>query len=693
MSVPFPIIPAVPSPARRWEGVPWGDDGPIPFDVPEPPPAKGVGIEKFFEALKKLPGYEHRQEQYNLTVAITGSLENKVHLAAQAPTGTGKSFAVVGGIIAASLGTGRRTVISTANNSLLEQYASKDLPFLQSLFPELKWGRAKGKNNYACLDKGEKLFGQQMLMGQSEALKRLQGWYDATKTGDKEEITFEVPDVEWAKINVDETCTGRKCAFYDECHYYKAKKQLSQADIIVTNFDLVLLEAFNPEIQILPRYDALILDEAHQMEDKAISKLESSLTGSRVANFINKAKQSYGVSDEALLAGLSDITGRLFSAYKGLLQEGQEKQSIIPSQTLIDLTYGFQQKLKDLEAAVWAHKTPEGSRERKAQENLMATIREAGEAAHSAVRNDARRISWVEMVANKTDVKIVTCPYRVGKQLHEALFANSEVPVICLSATLGIKGKKPQMTLGAGGLQPVALFDQFRQRVGMVSCGEFDCPSPFNYAKNCVLYVPKPPEAMTSPNSQGFSVWQGEQIRQLVELSRGRALVLTTSTQALRSISGFLMRSTSLPVKAQSAEMSNNRLIEWFKSTENAILVGTASFWEGISIEGDDLKLVIIDKLPFTPHTEPVQQAREAWYKADPKRKDKAFMDLQLYPAIIKLMQGFGRLIRTKTDTGAVAILDPRLTYARYRNVVLSSLPNAYKTTLIQDPRLLEVLK
>jgi ATP-dependent DNA helicase DinG len=656
------------------------------------PPATGIGVARFYEILaSKLPGFEHRKEQYDLMVAIAGSLESRIDLAAQAPTGTGKSFAVGGAIISAFLGTGRTTVVATANNSLLEQYASKDLPFLQSMFPGLKWARAKGKNNYACIDKAEKLFGQESLFGQPDALRRLQSWYDSTESGDKEEIDFEAPEAEWSKINADDTCTGPKCAFYNECHFYKAKKEVKNADIIITNFDLVLLDAFNPEIQLFPSYNALILDEAHQLEDKAISKLETSLTGYQVASYINKAKSNYGAQDEALLGRISEATAALFTAYRSLLQQGQEKQSILPSQELIDRTLSFQKAMKALRGEIWKFKTAEGSRDRKAQENLMDKIDEASNAAMAAVTNHKRSVSWVEQT--KTDIKVVAGQFIVAEKLYRALFSNPDVSVICLSATLGIKGKKPQVTAANAGVQPVVLFSEFRQRVGMIHCGEFDCPTPFNYRENCVLYLPKPPAGIEKPQSEGYNVWMLDQILQLVELSRGRALVLTTSTVALRNISGFLSRSTTLPVKMQSPEIPNGQLIKWFKETENAILVGTSSFWEGISIEGDDLKLVIIDKLPFTPHTEPIQQAREAWYKADPKRKAKAFMDLQIYPACIKLMQGFGRLIRTKTDTGVVAILDPRMTYGRNKGTFINSLPKAYQTSLINDPRLIEMLR
>lgn len=647
-------------------------------------------VKRVYEKLaEKLPGFETRKEQYDLTVAIATALYKQQHLAAQAPTGTGKSFAVTLAVIAVFLVLGKRAILSTANNSLLEQYAKKDFPFLKKIFPDMRWARAKGKNNYACIDKGEKIFGQQTLFEESETLKKLREWYENTQSGDKEEIRFSVPEVEWGKINADDSCTGKKCPFYDECHYFKAKQQIKQADIIVTNFDLVLLDLFNPEIELFPLVDAIIFDEAHELEDKAISKLETSLTEGQIGNYMRKAEKEYSV-DPSFLANITPSIAPLFSAYKKLLAQGEEKKSIIPDENLKTLTVNFQSAMTDLRNKVYQHKTKPDTRERRAQEKFMDNILGAGHAAVSAVTNDKRHVSWVE--ATKTDIKIVTCPYRVASMLHKMLFSNPRMAIICLSATLGFKGNGLQMTMQNGQLVPVSQFEQFRNRVGMVQAAEFDCPSPFNYRENCILYLPKPPEDITNPNVPGYTTWMLEEVEKLVKLSRGRAFVLTTSNKSLKSISSHLAANTPLQVKAQNPTIANSQLIEWFKETENAVLVGTASFWQGVSIEGDDLKLVVIDKLPFIPHTEPIQQARQMWYDADPVRKKKSFMELQVFPATIRMNQGFGRLIRTKTDTGVVAILDPRVTYARYKNVILNNLPNAYRTTFIEDQRLINAL-
>lgn len=649
-----------------------------------------MGIEKAFAVLAdNLKGFEKRPEQYQLASTISASIRKGQHLVAEAPTGTGKSFAVALAVIAEYLGSDKRAIIATANNNLLEQYASKDLPFLQSIFPSLRWARAKGKNNYACIDKAEKLFGQQMLFDQKD-MKKLQQWYDSTEAGDKEEITFSVAEKDWAQINADDTCTGRKCPFYEDCHYYKAKEALYKAQIIVTNFDLVLLEAFNPMIELFPRYDALIFDEAHQLEDKAISKLEKSLTEKQVLNYIKKAQREFGV-DEMFGQSVALKTVSLFNAYRDLLASGEEKKSVVPSEKLREKTSDFSFAMTSLQAEVSRYKTESGGRQRKAQENLMNQILNVAEAAHAVTTNDKKTVSWVEQT--KSDIKVVNCPFRVAQELYKNLFSDESLAVVTMSATLSAGGGKPQFTATQAGVKPAIVFEQFRQKVGLMAAGEFVCPSPFNYKSNCGLYLPTPPEGVMTPNCEEWRLWMRDQILELVRLSNGKAFVLTTSTKATREIGDFLSKETGLPVKSQSPDMSNSKMIEWFKSTPNSVIVATSSFWEGVSVEGDDLKLVIIDKIPFTPHTEPIQQAKEAWYKADPDRKNRAFMDLQLYPAIIRLKQGFGRLIRTKSDSGVVALLDPRLTKARYRNTILNSLPNAQRITSLSDSRLHRLLE
>lgn len=664
--------------------------------IPEQSPAQTtLGVAKAFDVLAaNLPGFEKRPEQYDLTLQVAQALRSKVHLVAEAPTGTGKSFAIGLAILAEFLGTNKKAVVATANNNLLEQYASKDLPFLQSLFPDLVWARAKGKNNYACLDKGEALFGQQVLFAQKEGLQRLGKWYNQTATGDKEEISFPLTEGEWSQINADDTCTGAKCPFYEDCHYFKAKRAVQDAQVIVTNHDLALMEILNPELDLFPYYDALILDEAHQLEDKTLSKLESSLTSRQIDGYINKAERKYRLDDRALLETIKLHSQLFFNAYRDLLKNSKsDKITIEPSATLVEATDNLAYSLERLKDKLLDYKNYDSSlRARKEYENLRSNIAGAARAARLAVTTHKKLVSWVE--ATKNDVKVVCSPYRLGKTLYESLFCHTDKVVITLSATLATNAGKAGFVTGPNGqLVPVSQFQFFRSRVGLKEASEFLCPSPFDYKKNCVLFLPEAPANAVDPNTEAWRLWMRDEIVKLLQLSQGRAFVLTTSSRAANELGEYLSGRCGFPVKAQNGQMSNSKLIEWFKETSNSVIVATASFWEGVSIEGDDLKLVIIDKIPFAPHTDPKNKALDAWYKADEKRKKRAFAELMVAPAIIRLKQGFGRLIRTKTDRGAVAIFDPRLTVKPYGKIILNALPNAVRVNSIEDSRLEEILR
>lgn len=660
---------------------------------PAPQGIASLGLERAYQTLAEfLPGYERRPEQYQLTSAIFQALTSGVNLVAEAPTGTGKSFAAILPVIAAFLGTEKRVVISTANNNLLEQYVKKDLHFLKSIFPDLTYSRAKGKNNYLCVDKASKVFEGQILY--MDGLKKMKSWYESTQTGDKEEIDFPVTATEWGSVNVDDTCIGKNCPMFNQCFYFRAKEDLKDSRVIVTNHDLLLLNQFIPEAQLLPSFDAVILDEAHQLEEKAISKLEKSLTERQVERLINATRKPASKEDKRF-ESVELAKTRLFNAYKAIAGNKQEKKLLYPVPELFLLTKAFISAMGLLKEVIGPPVQIPTTREEKTHKNLYENIDQAIDIVNTVSNGSTgKNVTWID--PNEGNTKIVTAPFTVAGKLHEYLFSDT-MPVICMSATISMKSTPQYATNADGSIVQVggSPFEQFRKRVGMVEAAEFECPSPFNYKENCVLYLPEAPEGAKEPTKQAdvWSKWALGQIKELVTLSKGRALILTTSSKAMKDIGGSLFGSIPYPVKIQGKDGSNSQLIEWFKETNNAILVGTASFWEGVSIEGDDLKLVIIDKIPFAPHTEPVHKARENWYDQDPARKSRKFMDLSVFPATLKLKQGFGRLNRTKTDTGVVAILDPRLTGKHFGRLILQNLPNATQTSDINDPKLLSLLR
>ncbi len=653
-------------------------------------PAAQAVAQNYQTLAASLPGYEHRAEQYKLTVEIAQAIADREHLVAQAPTGTGKSFAVLLALLA-SLKADEKAVIATANNNLLEQYCKKDLPFLEKFFP-VKWARAKGKSNYLCIDKASEVYpGQQVLFqgGSGSNNAALGKWVQDTKTGDREEISFQVKEDDWAKVAADESCTGKKCPFYEECHWYAAKNRMYNAQIVVTNHDVLLLDAFNPEWELLPLHEVVVVDEAHELEAKAVSRMEQGLSSAKVYRMIDRAAKKY---DLAALT-VNHAATRYFDAFQAILPPGADKTAVFATPLLQDLTNYFTEAVDQFRAQVQAVKV-EGDREKKEKEHLVRTLRDLSKAANKAITHHDLKASWVERPdAKNNSVKVVSLPIQVGGKLNGVLFAPEHgKTVVCLSATLGATGRVEYETDPAtGGIRPKPQFGFFRKRVGLLEAREFICPSPFDYAKNCALYLPDCPHS--DPKSEAWFQWFLDQVVDLVEASQGGALILTTASKPIKPIVDRLSACTGYPVKGQGAGVGNGQLVDWFKKTPNAVLVGTASFWQGVSVEGDQCKLVVIDKIPFTPHTDPFQQAQEKWYDADPERKKRKFYELQIHPAKILLAQGFGRLIRTKTDRGVVALMDPRFTKSKYGGQLLSALPKVPILKALNDFRLTRLLR
>lgn len=649
-------------------------------------------VQQFYSRLAEvLPGYEKRPEQYELTVTIANSVKAGQHLVAQAPTGTGKSFAVALGVLSVLDGTDKKAIITTANNNLLEQYAKKDFPFLQSVFPTLNWAKFKGKSNYACNEKGEKLFGQGVLFGKEQRLEPLREWYFHTPDGDKESIDFEVKGEDWEKLAVDDTCTGRKCPFFDDCHYYRAKEKAARAQIIITNFDLVLIDLFNPEASILPGYDVLVVDEAHELQNKAINRLEKALNEKSILRLIDKAAKDFEIDDPEYVASIKARIEGFFMVCKNTMAEGETAKIITPTTLIGEYAENAKEKIKEL----W-HRVnffaPRKAKEEALRAKTLDKLEEIQLAIHYLLSQQPGHVSWIE--TDMKGSKIISSPFRATKYLKEAMFDRDDLAVILLSATLGQAQKRAPVLQPNGRLAPPTgpMFEWFRRTNGIAKAGEFNCKSPFDYSRNAVIYTPLPEdEKARDPKNQEWHYWAQSQVVDLLNLSQGKAFILCTSTANMNKFAELVARSTPFPVMKQGAK-NNSQLIDWFKSTPNSVLVATSSFWQGVSVEGDDLKLVIIDKIPFPSHGHPIQQALERWYKANPERDKRRFMEMSLEPAIIMLNQGFGRLIRTKKDTGVVAILDPRVQTKWFGKKILWSLPKATQCVNNTDPKLRKLL-
>jgi ATP-dependent DNA helicase DinG len=609
-----------------------------------------LNTEDVFKRLsEQLVGYEHRSQQLQLALEVERVLKGGHTGVFEAGTGTGKSFAA---LIPAAL-SGKKVVVSTNTIALQEQYINKDIPALQKILPfEIEAVLMKGRGNYLGLRRWEE---HVLEFGLDE---RLADWVYNTDEGDVSELDF-VPHYEtWNEINSDgDDCLRNRCPRFQECFYFETRRRADKANIIVVNHALLLADAAS-QGNILPKYDVLIVDEAHHVTDVATDafSLQVSNRGLRAlcTRAIKKASAPGGMIHDIEAEGnrfFNHIASMCPFARTRLRQPVEEADDLILSLSLL-----------------------KGWLEQQTFENILdvdLSREKAKLKAKSIISTISAYIACLELIASpspewvlwieKSDypssrVAIVAAPLDPSEYLRDCVLEKEGLESsVWMSATLATGGKDP--------------FEFFKRNIGLGHVVQSRVPSPFNYAQQATLYLP---QSMPEPNSPGFLPRAAEEIERILDVTEGRAFVLFTSKAALNASFDLLSPSLAYPCKKQG-EMPRAKLIEWFKSTPCAVLFGTSSFWEGVSIDGDQLSCVIIDRIPFQVPDDPIYEARCESLKTDKQRS--WFNDLALPYATMRLKQGMGRLIRTSTDRGIVAILDPRLTSKAYGRELLGCLP------------------
>lgn len=593
-----------------------------------------------FNILKnKFPDYEDRPQQMEMANDVFACLQDKGRLIAEAGTGVGKSFAY---LIPAILSE-EKTIVSTATLALQSQLIEKDLVFLQDALPhEFSFAMLKGKNNYLC-PKREREFAE---IG--EGYKRFREWTDKTNTGDKDELSF-VPDF-WSRVCGDSAdCNGRDCPFFNDCFYYRHFRELRKNDILVVNHYLLVYDLLS-EFSILPFHKQLIIDEAHSIEDIISHVFGTSLANSRVVWLLHRLR--------GLKIEVDHLYGHVDAFFKTL---------DMPSQTIYpipDVVIGGLKHLRELFAldniimrleANKGHSVTDELRD-KIDTTIICVKSLAMDIDDFIKQDDNGKVYYLTW--NKKGIELKSNLVESIKPFNELIKAYDSV--IMTSATLR----------GGGDLTFL------KERLGIIGFQEKTIGSPFDYKKQSLLYIDKRLPAPVKENTQVFQKESIKVIEDLINASRGRALVLFTSYSHLRFASENLR--TDYPFKSQG-DMPPARLIEWFKNTPNSVLLATATFWQGIDIKGEKLSLVVIVKMPFGSPGDPVYDERCR------RLGSRWFQDLALPSAILTLRQGFGRLIRSSDDYGVVAILDTRLITSSYGNAIISSLPEADKAHSIED--------
>jgi ATP-dependent DNA helicase DinG len=607
-------------------------------------------------------GYEHRAAQLQMAEAVHDAFANHHHAILEAGTGTGKTLAY----LLPAICSGRRVVISTATKSLQEQLYQKDVPFLQKHFaPELKVAVMKGRNNFLCLAKMHALADQPMLKGMEEvdAFRQIRDWAKLTDTGDRAELAF-LPDYSdlWAKIDARrDTCTGKKCPEFESCFLTAMQTRAREADVIIVNHHLFFADLALKQddfASILPEYSAVVFDEAHEMEDVASDYFGQQISNFRFEELARDADIAMRMARQAtptLLRKTQRIREKsraFFDAFPP--RDGRfpfthhEREAFLEQNR--EAYDGLMNALKGIE-------TEFAALTQKPEELLRIARRSfeiRQEFAFLFESNEKNYVYWFER-RNK-GVFLAATPIDVSQILREKLFEAFDT-VILTSATLTVAGR----------------FEFIRQRMGLDHAKENCLPPEFDYSKQALLYLPQNIPDVRDP---GFASKAADEIVKLLELSDGRAFCLFTSYSQMNDLYERVRNRLDFPLFLQGTA-PRSVLLERFKNTENAVLFATSSFWQGVDVPGEQLSCVIVDRLPFAVPSDPIVAARVKSLQEDGRNP---FAEFQVPQAVLALKQGFGRLIRAKTDRGALALLDTRIHRMPYGKIFLDSLPSYRRT-------------
>lgn len=656
-----------------------------------------------------LDGFEARAEQAEMAQAVTEAINDGERIIIEAGTGVGKSLAYLLPAALYALANGKRVVISTNTINLQEQLLQKDVPILVNALKSVEGGGEglrftplKGRANYLCMRRWNTMStSPDPTSDEARMLAKTMLWLQSTASGDRAEINLGHPRAAapWERLSAN---NARGCLRNESvCFLRSARERAAASHLVIVNHALLLADATVGRT-IIPDYDVLIIDEAHHLEEEATKHLGFELTRAGFNDHLQNLSGEAGIHNQAITAfrtatmdttdrretveTVADEIARLLPRTRdsiarlmvGLEGMAQQPNSPYAQQTRITRGTRANPKWSELEIS-WENADlalGELGRQLATLQRALADLEEAGllnyeslvnDMEDAAQQNDTLRrqlkefvvapeddaIYWLTLSARRAELSLHAAPLHVSEQLDELVFSQTR-SVIMTSATLSTEQK----------------FEHIIERTGFKDARELLLGSPFDYPSAAVLCLPKD---MPEPRSWAYQDALEAAIKDAAIAAEGRTMALFTSYSALRSTASSIkddLKARGIEVLQQGADGPPAQVVRRFMQNPRSVLLGTASFWEGVDLAGDTLSVLIVARLPFNVPSEPVFQARSELY-------DNAFMQYAVPQAILRLRQGFGRLIRTKTDRGAVIILDRRVTASRYGSAFLRSLPPA----------------
>ena len=633
---------------------------------------------------KTIKDYEFRSEQIDLSEKITHALNHNKILLAEAGTGVGKTMSYLVPAVLFSLANGP-VIISTNTINLQSQLMEKDIPDLTISMPkvEFKTVLVKGRNNYVCKSMVDEAHSN-LLLASSPDFEKLKKWLKRTKTGEYQELSFPFPD--WSEVASNtHTCKKGECPYRKagECFYYKMQKKAGNADIIITNHSMFFSDLAAKKDDsyggILPKtYSAVIFDEAHHIEDNAGKVYGAEVSSYNIPLLIKRIKNRKSIKvDSDLLKRLKELNDALFEPiqkdftndyFLSEVYDAYGEDSLKETaKAITDILNAIIEELEELKKGVEKD-------EKNIYEWLITTSMEIQIGLRSIFFNPfpEENFSWGETRPRERYAKCTlhSTPIDVAEILQNNLWTLG-IPTIMTSATLSTSKTEEG-------------FKYIKERLGLTEEEELETiqlGAPFDYEKNAFLYVP---DDIPAPNNGKEYIRKiSEIVEELIDISEGNAFVLFTSYKMMSEVYSNIFLGTKYNILKQG-DMSNEKLIQAFKQKENSVLFGVSSFWEGVDVKGEKLRMVILDKIPFPVPSSPLIKSKCDFID---QKNGNSFREYSIPNACIKLKQGFGRLIRTKNDVGVVAILDSRIHTQFYRNQILSAIPQCKGTKRLNKVR------